>query len=142
MDPDSARKAIHANLNSYCEQVARGNVLAFAELIDSPRTCVDLWLKGLRVPVLEGVLKAAKLIDVPVLSFYKIDGPSSMELGAAKCAFDRMNRGAQARRSSADIVRALEAANASNGGKNLSESARELGYSSPERLYQADCWFY
>ena len=139
VDPTAARESLRGSLIVYLEHISDGNVLALAEYIQCPRSILQNWLDGATVPRLESLLRTARSLNVPALSFFAPSGPTPTNIAAAKDAVaSTRNRSVSPSRPAIQIRQALLTALDEIVPLSLSEVARRLGYKSTERLYQAD----
>lgn len=139
VDPVAVRGSFRRNLAVYLEHVAGGTVLALAEYIRCPHSILQKWLDGATVPRLENLLRTSRFLNVPASSLFAPSGPTAMNIAAAKEATARTgNRGVSPFRNASEIRQCLLVALDEAVPRSLSEVARGLGYTSTERLYQAD----
>jgi AraC-like DNA-binding protein len=139
VNPTVLRESLRQNLAVYLEQVADGNVLAFAQHIRCPRCILQNWLDGRTVPLLANLLRTCRFLNVPASSLFSPSGPTPVNIAAAKQAVARMGRrNVFPSRHASEIRRALVVALHEDMPRSLSEVARTLGYTTTERLYQAD----
>jgi hypothetical protein len=67
MDPETSRKYFRGSLTVYLEEVHHGNVGAFAEYIHCPRSILQNWLDGRRMPRLDSLLRISQALNVSVV---------------------------------------------------------------------------
>jgi transcriptional regulator with XRE-family HTH domain/DNA-binding MarR family transcriptional regulator len=138
VNPAVLRESLRRNLAMYLEQVANGNVLALAEYIRCSRSILQNWLEGNAVPRLANLLRICRFLNVPVSSLFSPSGPTPTDIASAKDVARIGRRNVSPSRHASEIRRALVAAFHEEVPRSLSEVARTLGYTTTERLYQAD----
>lgn len=139
VDPMAARESFRRSLNVYLNELASGNVLAFAEYVRCPHSMLHNWLTGAAVPRLENLLRIARSLNVPVSSLYAPAGPTSTNIAAAKQAVAvRGKRVVSPSRHACEIRRVLLAALDEDVPLRVTEIARKLGYTTTYSLYEAD----
>jgi AraC-like DNA-binding protein len=139
VNPVAARESFRRSLVAYLEQVTGGNVLALAQHIRCPDSILHNWLDGARVPQLANLLRTCRFLNIPASSLFAPSGPTPAHIAAAKEAVALTgNRGVSPSRHANEIRKALLEALDEVAPRSLSEVARSLGYTSTERLYQAD----
>ena len=139
LDAGAARESLRLNLVAYLEHVAGGNILAMAEYIQCPRSTLQSWLDGAALPRLDSLLRICRSLSISASSLFTHSYPTPMNIAAAKNAVALLgNRGASPSRHASEIRRALLLALREEEPLSLSEVARKLGYTTPDRLYQAD----
>ncbi len=139
MNPGTSRKYFRGNLIVYLEEVVNGNIGALAEYIHCPRSILQSWLDGGRMPRLDSLLRIAQALNVSVSSFFVRRVPTAIDIAAAKQATTiARRRNVSPSRHSFEIRKALQIALRDDVPISLSDVARRLGYTTTERLYQAD----
>jgi AraC-like DNA-binding protein len=139
MDPEVSRKCFRGSLTVYLEEVLQGNVSALAEYIHCPRSILQSWLDGRRMPRLESLLRISQALNVSVASLFIRGKPTSIDVAAAKQAVTTAGqRNVSPSRTAGAIRKALQRAFSEDTPISLSDVARSLGYTTTERLYQAD----
>jgi AraC-like DNA-binding protein len=139
IDTPKAREVFCSNLRRYLEDITNNNVAAFAEYIRCTPSILRNWLDGTTVPTLENLLRTCKCLRVSIVSLVASDGPSAADLQTAKAATaEAVKRDVAPFRNKSEIRRGLEKALADEVPRSLFKVARAMGYTSTERLYQAD----
>ena len=139
VDPVAARESFRRGLVTYLEQAADGNILALAQHIRCPFSILRSWLAGATVPRLETLLRTCRSLNTPASSLFAPSGPTPFNIAAVREAMTRAgNRGVSPSRHASEIRQALLAALDEGAPRSLAAVARSLGYTSTERLYQAD----
>ena len=139
MDRETPRKYFRESLTVYLEEVLHGNVGAFAEYIHCPRSILQSWLDGRRMPRLDSLLRISQALNVSVASLFIRERPTSIDVTAAKQAVTIAGqRNVSPSRTGDAICKALRRAFSEDTPISLSDVARRLGYTTTERLYQAD----
>ena len=139
IDPGRSRGFVRRNLISYLDEVFEGNILALAKHIKRPPSILQSWLRGVRTPSFENLVRTAQALDVSLLGFFTAETPTIANIAAARRAVkDAGPRNVAPSRSASDLRIALQAALTDNVPLSLSAVARNLGYTGTERLYQAD----
>jgi AraC-like DNA-binding protein len=139
IDAVAARETFRRNLNVYLDELARGNVLAFAEYVGCPHSMLHTWLTGAAVPRLDNLLRIARSLNVPISSLYAPLGPTSTNIAAAKQAVAvGEKRVVSPSRHASEIRRVLLAALDEDVPLRVTEIARKLGYTTTYSLYAAD----
>jgi hypothetical protein len=139
IDTPKAREVFCSNLRRYLEYITNNNVAAFAEYIRCPPSILGNWLDGATVPTLENLLRTCKCLGVSTVSLVTSDGPSAADLHTAKAATaEAGKRDVAPFRNKSEIRRGLEKALTDEVPRSLFKVAQAMGYTSTERLYQAD----
>ena len=135
----TVRDSFRQSLIAYLEKVAGGNALALAQHIRCPLSILLNWLEGAAVPRIESLLRTSRFLNIPTSSLFDPAGPAPANIAAAKEAIARTgNRGVAPSRHASEIRRALLVAVDEAVPRSLSEVARGMGYTTTDRLYQAD----
>ena len=88
---------------------------------------------------LESVLRACRFLNIAATSLFDPSGPTVADIDAARQAIARTgDRGVSPSRHAREIRKALRVALGEAIPRSLSDLARGLGYTTTERLYQAD----
>ena len=139
MDPETARKYFRGCLTFYLEEVLHGNVGALAEYIHCPRSILQSWLNGRRMPRLDSLLRISQALNVSVASLFIREKPTSIDVTIAKQAVTIAGQRSVSPSRNGDAIRKeLRRAFSEDTPISLSDVARRLGYTTTERLYQAD----
>ena len=139
MAPETSRKYFRGSLTVYLEEVLHGNVGAFAEYIHCPRSILQSWLDGRRMPRLDSLLRISQALNVSIASLFIRERPTSIDVTAARQAVTIAGQRSVSPSRSGDAIRkALQSAFSEDTPISLSDVARRLGYTTTERLYQAD----
>jgi AraC-like DNA-binding protein len=139
MDPEISRKYLRGSLTVYLEEVLHGNVGALAEYIHCPRSILQSWLDGRRMPRLDSLLRISQALNVSVASLFIRERPTSIDVTAAKQAVTIAGQRSVSPSRTGDAIRkAMRRAFSEDTPISLSDVARRLGYTTTERLYQAD----
>lgn len=139
MDRETSRKYFCGSLTVYLEEVLHGNVGALAEYIHCPRSILQSWLDGRRMPRLDSLLRISQALNVSVVSLFIRERPTSIDVTAAKQAVTMAGQRSVSPSRTGDAIRnALRRAFREDTPISLSDVARGLGYTTTERLYQAD----
>jgi len=139
VNPEISRKHFHGSLAVYLEELVGGNIVALAEYFHCPRSILQDWLDARRMPRLESLLRIARALNVSISSFFVRDRPTAIDIASAKHALAAAgHRNVSPSRTADEIRKSLRAALKTDAPMSLSEVARTLGYTTTERLYQAD----
>ncbi len=139
VNPEASRSRFRRSLAVYLEEVVGGNIVALAEYIHSPRSVLQGWLDAKTMPRLESLLRIARALNVSISSFFVRERPFAIDIAAAKQAVNFTgHRNVSPSRTADEIRKALQTALNADVTISLSEVARTLGYTTTERLYQAD----
>jgi transcriptional regulator with XRE-family HTH domain len=74
LNPDLATHSLRQTLNTYISSAAHGNAQALANHVGSSSLTVRDWVNGLSTPLLSGLLRMSRALNVPLSSFYEADG--------------------------------------------------------------------
>jgi AraC-like DNA-binding protein len=139
MNPETSRKYFRGSLTVYLEEVLHGNVGAFAEYIHCPRSILQSWLDGRRMPRLDSLLRISQALNVSVASLFIREKSTSIDVTVARQAVTIAGQRSVSPSRTGDAIRkALRRAFREDTPISLSDVARRLGYTTTERLYQAD----
>jgi AraC-like DNA-binding protein len=139
MDSETSRKYFRGSLTVYLQEVLHGNVGAFAEYIHCPRSILQSWLDGRRMPRLDSLLRISQALNVSIASLFIRERPTSIEVTVAKQAVTIAGQRSVSPSRTGDAIRnALRRAFSEDTPISLSDVARRLGYTTTERLYHAD----
>ena len=139
MARETSRKYFRESLTVYLEEVLHENVGAFAEYIHCPRSILQSWLDGRRMPRLDSLLRISQALNVSVAGLFIREKP-------IRSMSPLRNRQLQLRDSATSHHPELGTRFARHcGGRSVriprlvfQMSPRRLGYTTTERLYQAD----
>lgn len=137
IDPGAARESLRRTLTVYLEEVAGGNILAFTEYTRCPNPGLHGWIAGAAVPRIENLLRIARHLNVPLVSFFAPEGPTSADIATARQAASvcGKHRLSSSRRRS-EIRRALLAALDAAVPSTVIGVARRLGYTTTDSFYR------
>jgi len=139
LNPETSRRCVHESLTVYLEEVVGGNIGALAEYIHCSHSILQSWLDGRTMPRLESMLRIARMLNVSVSSFFIRGAPIAIDIAAAKQAITVAgHRDVSPSRTADEIRKALRTSLKEDAPISLSDVARTLGYTTTERLYQAD----
>ena len=139
MNPETSRKYFRGSLTVYLEEVLHGNVGALAEYIHCPRSILQSWLDGRRMPRLDSLLRISQALNVSVASLFIREKSTSIDVTVARQAVTIAGQRSVSPSRTGDAIRkALRRAFREDTPISLSDVARRLGYTTTERLYQAD----
>lgn len=118
-------------LSGYMAAVSGGNLLAFGQMTRTPRSALRGWISGQHRPRIGTLLRMCYHLRVPVTALFDATEPVEV----AHLRDDRATR----RLHCEDKVRiALVQALDEEPPPSLTEVARRLNYTTPERLYEID----
>ena len=139
IDPIVARDSLRRSLTIYLGEIANGNALAFSEYILCPGGMLRACLAGKELPRIENLLRIARCLNVPVSSFFTPEGPTPVDIAAAKhtVAIGR-KRLVLPSRHAREIRQTLQTALDAALPVSVTEIARRLGYTTTYSLYEAD----
>jgi hypothetical protein len=139
VDPEAIRATLRKNLGVYCDQLAPGNVCAFADYVGHRSPNVSTWLDGTQVPQFKILLDISKRLSVPLAKLFDPLGPTSNDIDRAKEAIHTSGaRNAYTFRRADEIRVALATAAKDPTLPSLLDVARQLGYTNTNRLREAD----
>lgn len=139
VDPEISRRHFRGSLAVYLEELVGGNIVALAEYVHCPRSILQGWLDARTMPRLETLLRIARALNVSIASFFVRDRPIAIDIASAKHAVAAAgHRSVSPSRTADEIRKSLRTALKTDAPISLSEVARTLGYTTTERLYQAD----
>ena len=139
VNPETSRRYVRRSLTVYLEEVVGGNSAALAQYIHCPRSILQSWLDGRAIPSIESLLRIGWALNVPISNFFVPAGSIAINIRAAKQAISAAGRrNVSPSRHSSEIRKALRIALRDDVPVSLSDVARRLGYTTTERLYQAD----
>ena len=139
LNPEISCRHFRGSLAVYVEELVSGNMTAMAEYIHCPRSILQGWLDARTMPRLENLLRIARALNVSIASFFVRDRPIAIDIASAKHAVAAAgHRNVSPSRTADEIRKALRTALKTDAPISLSEVARALGYTTTERLYQAD----
>jgi transcriptional regulator with XRE-family HTH domain len=139
LNPESSRRCVRETLTVYVEEIVQGNIGALAQYIHCPRSILQSWLDGGRMPRLESLLRIAQSLNVSVSSFFARKEPTAIDITVAKQAIIAAgSRNVSPSRTADEIRNALWMVLREDAPVSLSDVARRLDYTTTERLYQAD----
>jgi hypothetical protein len=118
-------------LSGYMAAVSGGNLLAFGQMTNTPRSALRGWISGQHRPRIGTLLRMCYHLRVPVTAIFDATEPVEV----AHLRDDRASR----RLHCEDKVRiALDNALEEDPTPSLTEVARRLNYTTPARLYEID----
>ena len=134
IDPIVARDSLRRSLAIYLGEIANGNVLAFSETFYVPVGCCAL-VSPARTPPDQNLLRIARCLNVPVSSFFAPEGPTPVDIAAAKhtVAIGR-KRLVLPSRHAREIRQTLQTALDAALPVSVTEIARRLGYTTTYSL--------
>jgi AraC-like DNA-binding protein len=139
VNPNISRKYFRESLTVYFEEVVGGNIGALAEYIHCSHSILQSWLDGRTMPRLESMLRIARALNVSIASFFIRGAPIAIDIAAANQAITVAgHRDVSPSRTADEIRKGLRTALKERAPISLSDVARTLGYTTTERLYQAD----
>lgn len=139
VNPETSRRHFRGSLAVYLKELVGGNIVAMAEYIHCPPSILQGWLDARTMPRLESLLRIARALNVSIASLFVRDRPIAIDIASARHAVAAAgHRNVSPSRTAAEIRRALRTALKTDAPISLSEVARTLGYTTTERLYQAD----
>lgn len=139
LDQASARIVFRERITEYVDQIGNGRLSRLAKFIGCPAGIVGYWIDGIHVPRLEGLLRAAKLLDVPISSFFIRSDPGSAASNTYPHIQPPENRHqVLSRRHRDELQRRLQESLLGPIALSVSDVARRLGYRSTGPLYKAD----
>jgi len=138
LEHSSLNSVLIANLRACVDNVAGGNVGAFAATCQVARAPLEFHLTGRSVPTIDILLRICRRLSIPIITFLETDRHrSSTYWEQARRSVAPAQTG-PAFRSVEQVRHALLRAGEEEPVPNLMEIARRLGYKGTERLYQVD----
>jgi hypothetical protein len=140
IDPQTTRLSVVKNLSSYLQEVARGNLHAFAEYIGCRLfAIISRWLDGTRMPRFESLLSISGALSVSVARFFDPLGPTLQDIANARKSIPNLGvRNVYPFHRSNEIRSALPEAMDEPEPPRLLDVAHRLGYTTSQRLLFAD----
>lgn len=126
------------NLRVCIQRVASGNVVAFAELTQTPKTTLRGWLVGEMLPRLDVLMRFADHLGVSVRDLLMSRGLPDVDWTEIKSRSSLGNRNAKWYRSSESLLGLMRSALDDDECPSVPELAKRLGYKRTERLRQVD----
>jgi AraC-like DNA-binding protein len=118
-------------LSGYMDAVSGGTLLAFGKMTGTPRSALRGWISGKHRPQIGTFLRMCYHLRAPVTAF--LDNAQPPEV-----VHLRDDRAIQRSRCEERVRMALDQALAEEPPPSLTEVARRLNYTTPERLYEID----
>ena len=138
LEHPSLHSVLVGNLRACIDNVAGGNVDAFAHVCQVSRSPLESYLNGKNVPTIDILLRICRRLSIPIIAFLESDSHQATAYWErARQSIDPAQM-ASAFRPVEQVHFALLRADHEEPVPTLMEIARRLGYKGTERLYQVD----